>query len=87
MITHTHTRTHITFAPANPYLACVKCGQRVEAFHDDACGCPESGGPLLLMPCMHRNDYRDTCPSWSPVDGCQCIPHLGYLPHPLQVIM
>ena len=75
-LTHTHTRTHLAITPANPFLACVTCDKRVEAFHDDECGCPESGGPLLLMPCFHRSDYRDLCPSWGPVDGCQCsVPH------------
>lgn len=72
VITHTRTRTHLVISPANPFLECARCGRQVEAFHDDNCGCDESGGALLLMPCMHRSDYRDTCPSWSPVDGCQC---------------
>lgn len=71
-VTVVHTRTHLVITPANPYLECVTCGRPVEAFHDDGCGCPESGGPLMLMPCMDRSDYRDTCPSWGPVDGCQC---------------
>jgi hypothetical protein len=71
-VTVTHTRTHLAITPANPFLQCVECRQLVEAFHDDKCGCPESDGPLLLMPCMHRSDYRDLCLTWSPVDGCQC---------------
>ena len=71
-ITHTRTRTHPAITPANPFLVCKQCGGQVEAFHDDQCGCDESGGPLLLMPCFHRSDYDDTCPSWGPVDGCQC---------------
>lgn len=81
-VTVTRTRTHIVITPANAFLACVTCGKRAEAFHDDECGCGESGGPLLLMPCFHRSDYDDLCPSWSPVDGCTCLAALGHLPHP-----
>ena len=81
----THTRTHLAITPANPFLACATCGKRAEAFHDDRCGCPESGGPLLLMPCFHRSDYQDLCPSWGPVDGCQCAEHLGHVPHPAEL--
>jgi len=84
-LTRTFTRVHLTITPASPFLACAACGKRVEAFHDDECGCDESGGPLLLMPCFHRSDYRDLCPSWSPVDGCQCLAHLGYVPHPAEL--
>lgn len=80
--TVTHTRTHLAIHPANPFLTCGMCGERVETFHDDECGCSESGGPLLLMPCFHRSDYDDLCPSWGPVDGCQCREHLGHVPHP-----
>lgn len=80
-LTVTQTRTHLTITPANPYLVCGQCGTRVEEFHDDRCGCSESDGPLWLMPCDHRGDYRDLCPSWNPVDGCCCLEHLGQVPH------
>jgi hypothetical protein len=81
MITVTHTRTHITnIASENPFLACGTCGKRVEAFHDDRCGCGETGP--MNMPCCHYGEYVNLCPSWGPVDGCQCREHLGYVPHP-----
>lgn len=51
---------------ANPYLLCPECEQRVTntRFGD---------GPEQNLPCGHRTQgYRDTCPSWSPVDGCRC---------------
>jgi hypothetical protein len=82
VLTHTRTRTHLAIYPANPFLACRACGKAAEAFHDDECGCDESGGPLLLMPCFHRSEYDDLCPSWSPVDGCTCLAILGHVPHP-----
>lgn len=80
-LTHTHTRTHLVITPANPFLACGTCGKRVEAFHDHRCGCDLGGAPVN-MPCFHQGEYRDMCPSWGPVDGCQCLAHLGYVPHP-----
>lgn len=80
-LTRTHTRTHLVITPANPFLACGTCGKRVEAFHDDRCGCHLGGRPVN-MPCFHEGEYRDLCPSWGPVDGCQCLAHLGYVPHP-----
>lgn len=86
-LTHTFTRTHITFTPANPFLACAVCGKRAEAFHDDACGCDPENYPdfsqPINFPCMHASaDYDDLCPSWSPVDGCTCLAVLGSVPHP-----
>jgi hypothetical protein len=77
-----HTRVHLTITPANPFLACQQCGKRAEEFHDDACGCELSGGPVLLMPCFHRADYDALCPSWGPVDGCRCLAAFGAVPHP-----
>jgi hypothetical protein len=80
-LTHTYTRTHLVITPANPYLACAQCGKRAEAFHDGAnCGCGITRP--MNMPCMHHGDYGDLCPSWSPVDGCCCLAHLGHVPHP-----
>lgn len=80
VLTVTHTRTHLTITPASPFLACGTCGKRAEAFHDDRCGCDETGP--VNMPCGDRGEYSDLCPSWSPVDGCQCLAHLGRVPHP-----
>jgi hypothetical protein len=79
-MTATHTRTHITITPANPFLVCGTCGERVADFHDGRCGCGETR-PLNL-PCGHCGEYRSLCPSWGPVDGCQCADQLGYVPHP-----
>jgi hypothetical protein len=50
---------------ADPYKKCMKCGEWIDGAHN-------VGGPLMLFPCGHRSDYRDVCPSWSPVDGCTC---------------
>ena len=73
------SRVHITITPANPYLVCAVCGQRAEEFHDPRCGCGLRGP--VNFPCGHTADYQDLCPSWGPVDGCQCQEHLGYVPH------
>lgn len=86
VLTHTHTRTHLTITPANPFLACAECGKRAERFHAPDCGCDREDWPdfsePLNFPCGHHADYNDLCPSWGPVDGCQCREHLGYVPHP-----
>lgn len=76
-LTHTRTRTHAVTVPANPYLRCSACGGRVEFWraYDD-------GGHAHNQPCGHRADYDNVCPSWGPVDGCQCQAHLGHVPHP-----
>lgn len=75
----THTRTHLTMDYANPYIICVECKQRVTGHHDDRC-CDQIKG-FLNFPCMHRASIDTVCPSWGPVDSCQCIKHLGYKPH------
>ena len=74
MPTVTRTRTFTAITPANPHLRCEQCGQRVESWLDKP-------GPLENEPCGHEADYRNDCPSWSPVDGCQCQEHLGHVPH------
>jgi hypothetical protein len=75
----THTRTHIYVSFANPYLRCDQCGQPVPRWHDDArCGC---NGGFWNEPCGHVAGVTSVCPSWSPVDGCCCLEHLGYVPH------
>jgi len=83
VITVTHTRTHLVITPANPFLACATCGKRVEAFHDDQCGCHLEGP--VNMPCFCRGGYDDLCPSWGPVEGCECLAHLGHVPHPAEL--
>jgi len=82
-LTHTFTRTHIVITPANPFLSCAACHKRVEAFHDGRCGCDLTGP--VNMPCFDHGDYDDLCPSWGPVDGCQCLAHLGHVPHPAEL--
>ncbi|MGK5737261.1 hypothetical protein [Micromonospora sp. URMC 103] len=69
-----HTRTHVSITFANPYLVCDLCAQGVTAWHDPAkCGCD---GDTYNLPCGHRASTLSICPSWSPVDGCQCLqPH------------
>ena len=82
-ITVTHTETHNVVTPANPFLVCGTCRKPVESFHNErSCGCGDDGR-LQLFPCEHHSDYVDTCPSWGPVDGCQCQEHLGHVPHPV----
>lgn len=64
MVVRTHTYTVRRFA--NPYLKCKECGVRAEGLRSD------NGNNY---PCNHTG-IRDTCYSWSPVDGCTCeVPH------------
>lgn len=70
--------TYETIEFADPFKACTTCGKQVTAV-------------LLVGTGQARNrcdgkwmghiGYTDTCPSWSPVDGCLCLEHLGYVPH------
>lgn len=77
-----HTRTHVFVTFADPYLKCDQCGASVPRRHnDDACGC-QAG--WWNEPCGHRAGATSACPSWGPVDGCQCQEHLGYVPHAAQ---
>lgn len=59
---------------ADPYKVCNSCGGWVT-------GVLDMPGTRLTVPCEHDRDYSDVCPSWGPVDGCQCADHLGYVPH------
>lgn len=74
-MTHTHTRTHVFVTFANPHLVCDRCHQPVKSWHDDqACGCDDT---WWNRPCGHIAGVLNTCPSWSPVDGCTCTePHM-----------
>lgn len=56
---------------ANPFIVCADCARRVV-----------DHPALSNEPCGHQADFNDLCPSWSPVDGCRCQAHLGYVPHP-----
>lgn len=77
-LTHTFTRTHTVTVFADPYKKCLKCGEWID-------GAIDAPGPLLLSPCEHRSDYRDVCPSWSPVDGCGCAEYSAR--HPMRPIV
>lgn len=79
-MTSTVTRTHVYVTFANPYLVCERCRRSVRRWHDnDRCGCGEEGWQNL--PCGHQDGVTSVCPSWSPVDGCCCLEHLGRVPH------
>ena len=58
---------------ADPYKICCTCGGWVTGYRNH---------PHQVEPCGH-DDYRDVCPSWSPVDGCCCLEHLGKVDHPV----
>lgn len=71
-MTTTHTRTHVFITFANPYLKCDECGASVIRWHDDdQCGCAAGS---WNEPCHHKAGVTSVCPSWGPVDGCQCKP-------------
>lgn len=65
---------------ANPYLTCDRCRARVSAKF----GLNEGFGEARNLPCGHVAGVTSRCPSWSPVDGCGCITHLG-MPEPCEV--
>lgn len=78
----TRTRTHVFVGFANPYLVCEICHQPVPRWHNrDKCGC-EDEASFWNEPCGHTAGLIGTCPSWSPVDGCQCT---GPNPHRIPV--
>lgn len=50
---------------ANPYNKCDRCGLRT------------TNGAIVQgiwrnFPCGHNASFSSVCPSWSPVDGCEC---------------
>lgn len=55
---------------ANPFLICELCGRQATDHKDNQ-----------NVPCGHHASIRSICPSWSPVDGCLCVLHLGHVPH------
>lgn len=80
-VTRTHTRTHVYVKFADPYLTCDECGGWVTSWHDpDRCGDTEDERSWNL-PCEHTAGTTSECPSWGPVNGCQCLAHLGYVDH------
>lgn len=79
-IVRTHTRVHTEITFANPHLVCDLCRKPVPSWHNNtACGCDEES---WNNPCEHPVGVTSVCPSWSPVDGCQCLEHLGRIDHP-----
>lgn len=76
----TFTRTHVYVSFANPFLVCDLCRQPAPRWHNnDKCGCTEE---CWLDPCSHNAEAVSVCPSWNPVDDCQCREHLGSVDHP-----
>lgn len=75
---YTFTRTYEAVDFADPFLVCGRCGRPVTGW------LPGAGRTGLLLPCEHDAGIVSTCPSWGPVDGCQCRKFLGYVPHPAQ---
>lgn len=68
--------TQISFA--DPYKVCLECSAWVD-------GVQELPGEMdANLPCGHQADYDSVCPSWGPVDGCQCQERLGRRNHPLR---
>ena len=66
----THTRVHTFIGFANPYLICDECKKSVRYWHNNArCGCDDS---FYNHPCEHRTSVTSKCPTWNPVDGCEC---------------
>ncbi|WP_435110138.1 hypothetical protein [Nocardiopsis synnemataformans] len=76
----THTRVHTNITHANPHLRCDECGAAVTGWHNpDPCGCDTT---FWNVPCgCVRADATNTCPSWSPIDGCLCPEVLGAPSH------
>lgn len=65
-LTHTYTRTYNVTTFADPYKKCRQCGGWITGALD------KPHGPLIVVPCEHQAGYDDVCPSWGPVDGCEC---------------
>lgn len=62
--------THVKVGFANPFLVCESCTLKVPYWHDPVrCGCSEV---VFNYPCGHKANVVSLCPSWGPVNGCQC---------------
>lgn len=73
-ITYTYVAVYNEREYANPYNVCDACGGWIT-------GALDNPGRLLVMPCEHDRGFHGVCPSWGPVDGCQCLAHFGYVTH------
>jgi hypothetical protein len=77
ILTRTHVSVYNRIEFADPYKICDQCGSWID-------GVLDAPGRSINVPCEHKATYTDLCPSWSPVDGCSCIEHLGERRHPLR---
>lgn len=70
---------------ANPYNACTTCGVRVYWYDiptgNDPCGHRGSDREVGAVSIgkrvtwtEHTEPWKSVCPSWGPVDGCECSP-------------
>lgn len=70
---------------ANPYNACTTCGVRVHWWTveggNDPCGHRGSDKQVSAVSIgkqvswnEHVEPWKSLCPSWGPVDGCECSP-------------
>jgi hypothetical protein len=50
---------------ANPFNVCDRCKRRVSWGGTVT-------GVFRNLPCGHAAGFHSVCPSWSPVDGCNC---------------
>lgn len=73
-ITHTYVAVYNERRFADPYCVCEACGGWITGVLDNP-------GRMLVMPCEHDRGFGEVCPSWGPVDGCQCLTMLGHVPH------
>jgi len=63
----------------NPFMFCTTCAVNVTGYILPT----EHEHDFMLIPCGHTGSVS-SCPTWSPVDGCQCIDHLGKRDHKMQ---
>ena len=79
----TTTHTHVLTKLANPFLRCDVCAKPIEGVVSDEGNVPDCEHLGYNEPCGHLG-ATSICPSWGPVDGCECEgeAHLGYVPHP-----
>lgn len=77
------THTHVITEFADPYLKCNICRRPARGFVSMEGQVPECQHTGHLTPCGHMAMVTSDCPSWSPVDGCRCMEHLGHIPHKL----
>jgi hypothetical protein len=68
-MTRTHTFTYAVEYYANPHLVCQICDQRVVG----RVVAPGNKLDFANEPCQHLG-VTSMCPSWGPVDGCECDP-------------